>query len=172
MISTGKITMKEIEEVYLRLFPRLCVFAEKMLKDSDFAKSVVQEVFLVVCEKKDKLLINNSIEAYLIKAVYNRCLFYRRESAIHQRHLSKINYKQITDYIQDEIFDEEIIFKLKLLDKAINSLPEQCRKIFLLNKKEGLSYAKIAVLMGISVKTVDNHISKALKKIKEYIGNI
>lgn len=164
--------MRNIEEIYFRLFPRLCVFAEKMLRDSDFAKSVVQEVFLSVCEKKDRLHINTSIEAYLIKAVYNRCLFYIRESTIHQKHLSKIYYKQVTDHIPDEIFDEETIFKLKLLDKAINSLPEKCRKIFLLNKKEGLSYAKIAVLMEISVKTVDNHISKALKKIKEYIGNI
>lgn len=172
MNSTGQITMKEIEEVYFRLFPRLCVFAEKMLKDSDSAKSVVQEVFLVVCEKKDKLRINNSVEAYLIKAVYNRCLFYRREAAIHKKHLNKINYYQITDHNPDKIFDEEAIFKLKLLDKAINSLPEQCRKVFLLNKKEGLSYAKIAVLTGVSIKTVDNHISKALKKIKEYIGNI
>jgi len=172
MKSIGKITMKEIEEIYFRLFPRLCVFAEKILKDSVVAKSVVQEVFLFICEKKDKLCINNSVEAYLFKAVYNRCLFYKRKTAIHQKHFNQIIYSQITDHIPDEIFDEEAIFKLKLLEKAINSLPEQCRKIFLLNKKEGLSYAKIAVLTGISVKTVDNHISKALKKIKEYIGNI
>jgi len=164
--------MKEIEEVYFRLFPRLCVFAEKMLKDSDFAKSVVQEVFLVVCEKKDKLHINTSIEAYLIKSVYNRCLFYKRETVIHQKHLSKINYKLTTDNIPDIVFDQETIYKLKLLDKAIDSLPEQCRKVFLLNKKEGLSYSQIAIMTGISVKTVDNHISKAMKKIKAYIGNI
>jgi RNA polymerase sigma-70 factor (ECF subfamily) len=172
MKSPESITKKEIEKIYFELYPRLCVFAYKILKDYDSAKSAVQEVFLTVFEKKDKLQINNSLQSYLVKAVYNRCLLEKRGKTIHQRHSDKINYEKLNDCAFDEGFDDETLAKLELLDRAIKSLPEQCRKVFLLNKKEGLSYAKIAVQVGISVKTVDNHISKAMKKIKEFIGNI
>lgn len=164
--------MKEIEKAYFELYPRLCVFAEKILKDSSLAKGAVQEVFLSIIEKKDKLQINTSLKAYLIKAVYNRCLLDKRRKAIHDKHSDRINYEKLYDSALADDFDDEELAKLELLDRAINSLPEQCKKVFLLNKKQGLSYAKIAVQMEISVKTVDNHISKAMKKIKEFVGNI
>ncbi|MEN6618519.1 MAG: RNA polymerase sigma-70 factor [Rikenellaceae bacterium] len=172
MKALESITMNEIEKVYFELYPRLCVFAYKILKDSDLAKNAVQEVFLTVFEKKDKLQINISLQSYLVKAVYNRCLLDKRKKSIHQKHSDSINYEKLNDCVLNEEFDDEDLAKLELLDRAIKSLPEQCRKVFLLNKKEGLSYAKIAVQVGISVKTVDNHISKAMKRIKEFIGNI
>jgi len=172
MKSPESITMKEIEKVYFELYPRLCVFAYKILKDSDLAKNAVQEVFLNFLEKKDNIQINISLQSYLVKAVYNSCLLDKRRKTIHHKHSDKINYEKLNDCSFEEGFDDETLAKLELLDRAIKSLPEQCRKIFLLNKKEGLSYAKIAVQAGISVKTVDNHISKAMKKIKDFIGNI
>ncbi len=172
MDCKGRITMKEIEEVYLRLFSRLCVFAEKILNDSESAKSTVQEVFLLFCEKKENFKIQESFDAYLIKAVYNKCLLHRRRIKIRQKHLDRIYYEKILENIPDEIFNRETILKLKIIDGAINSLPEQCKRIFLLHKKEGLSYAEIATLYGISVKTVGNHIYKAMRKIKEYIGKV
>ena len=135
MKSSEGITKNEIEKVYFELYPRLCVFAYKILKDSDSAKNVVQEVFVTVFEKREKLQINNSLQSYLVKAVYNRCLLDKRRKTIHQKHSEKINYEKLNDCVFDEGFDDETIAKLELLDRAIKSLPEQCRKVFLLNKK-------------------------------------
>lgn len=163
--------MQEIEDIYFEMFSRLCVFAEKIVKDSDLAKGVVQEVFLTICEKRDNLNIVNSLQSYILKAVYNRCLFIIRENNIHQKHYENITYNEINENRSDSGFDDDTLAKLTLLEKAINTLPMQCKKIFLLHKKEGFSYAQIAVMEGISIKTVDNHIYTAIKKIKEFIGN-
>jgi RNA polymerase sigma-70 factor (ECF subfamily) len=171
MEPSENISMKEIERLYFELYPRLCVFAENILKDSALAKGFVQEVFLTVCEKKDRLKINTSYQSYLVKAVYNRCMLHKRKLSVQYKHYKNISYSMIDDYISEEELDEDNLAKLKMVEKAIISLPEQCRKVFLLNKKDGLAYAKIADLLGLSVKTVDNHISKAMKKIREYIGN-
>lgn len=172
MKSSESITIKEIEKAYFELYPRLCIFACKILKDSDLAKNAVQEVFLKILEKRGNIQISKSLESYLVKTVYNRCLLDKRKNTIHQKHSDKIRYEKLNNCAFDESFDDETLAKLELLDRAIKSLPEQCRKIFLLHKKKGLSYAEIAVEAGISIKTVDNHIYKAMKKIKNFIGNI
>lgn len=162
----------EFEKLYLALYPRLCVFAEKILKDTATSKNIVQDVFLKVYEKFDFIKIDSSWEAYLVKSVFNNCLLYKRKIFIHQKHSDKIRYEYLTDCLVEKEIDDEDIAKLELVDKAIDSLSDKCRRVFILNKKDGLSYARIAVVLGISVKTVDNHLSKAMKKVKEYVGKI
>jgi RNA polymerase sigma-70 factor (ECF subfamily) len=161
----------EFEKLYFKYFPRLCSFAEKITKDSAASKNIVQEVFLKVYEKYDTFIIDSTWEAYLVKAVYNNSLLYKRKIAIHRKHSDSIRHEVIDNHSDAISLDDDDIARMQLAQKAVDSLPDQCKKVFLLAKKEGLSYARIALILGISVKTVDNHMSKAIKKIKEYVGN-
>lgn len=164
-------TESEFEKIYFIYFPRLCVFAEKITKDSAVSKNIVQGVFLNIYERIEKFDNNINWEAYLVKSVYNNSLLYKRKIAIHDKHSDRIKNEIIHNNSNYFDLDDEELAKIQLARNAIDSLPEQCRKVFLMSKKEGLSYARIALILGISLKTVDNHMSKAIKKIKEFIGN-
>ncbi len=163
---------EEFEKIYFMYYSRLCVFASKILKDPSTSKSIVQEVFLKVYENFDKIKIDTSWEGYLVRSVYNNCLLFKRRSALHKRHADLIRNEIDMDEVglHDTELDDEELARIQLAQSAIESLPEQCRKVFIMNKKDGLSYARIALLLGISVKTVDNHLTKAMKKIRDHIG--
>lgn len=167
-----ELTEGRFKEIYLHFFARLCVFAETIVKDQAQAKECVQDVFFEVWNKRASIIINQSMEGYLVRSTYNRALYYIRQSNIRTRNheiikTELINLDQEMTSLSDE--DNE---RLEKIDKAINTLPEQCRKVFLLNKRDGKRYKEIADTLGISVKTVDNHISNAVKKIKDLILSI
>jgi RNA polymerase sigma-70 factor, ECF subfamily len=160
------------EEMFRTYFSSLCYFARKYVKDPDTCKEIVHTVFVNIWEKRDEFDFNKPAKSYLFTAVYNRCMNHLRDQKKFVDNASE-DFTMIQDVgsLQSEYMEAaELEDKIW---KVINSLPEGCRKVFILNRFEGKKYAEIADDLNISVKTIETQMSKALKtlrdQLKEYI---
>ncbi|WP_114937706.1 RNA polymerase sigma-70 factor [Mucilaginibacter endophyticus] len=152
------------EKVYKHFIRPLHVYAISILRDEDTAKGMVQNVFMRLWERKERLNISGSIKAYLYGAVYNECLNNLRHQKV------KINHQQHVVYMTKDKVDEgtgmELLDLKEKLQQALNDLPEKCRTVFQLSRFEDLKYQEIADELGISIKTVENQMGKALKTLR------
>jgi len=151
-------TEQRFEEIFKTYYQGLYAYAFTILRDEAMAGELVQEVFYRVWLKRDRLEIRSSIKAYLYRAIYNACM----------DQLKHKNYLPMADAASDEDADRKIAEDelQKSLQKALNQLPEQCRTIFQLSRFERLKYQDIARHLGLSVKTVEAQMGKALRRLR------
>jgi RNA polymerase sigma-70 factor, ECF subfamily len=156
--------LQSFEHLFRELFKPLCGFAMKYVKDLDEARNLVHEVFITVWEKFDGLPSDTNYRSYLYTAVRNRCLNHLRDT---KKHLSieKAEHKMTEENSSMETAELE-----REIELAINSLPEKCRMVFEFSRMEGLKYGEIAEKMGISVKTVEAQMSKALTVLRAHLS--
>lgn len=135
------------------------------LHDGENAEEMVQDVFVKIWENAPRLQIETSLLSYLYSSVRNACLNYLKHEKIKKKHeqetLQENNISESTESPVNFNF-----FKV-LLAQTIGLLPEKCRQIFEMAKFEGLSYEEIAEYLQVSVKTVENQMGIALKKLRE-----
>jgi RNA polymerase sigma-70 factor (ECF subfamily) len=162
---TGIKSRTDFEVLFRAHYSALCSYANQFLKDVDAAEEVVQEIMLKVWTNRESLVIDTSMKSYLFRAVRNGCMNvlkhmkvreeYKtwRENQGEESHLSK----------EDEMIASELEQKIR---EAIDRLPMERRKVFIMSRYEGLTYNQIADKLGISVKTVENQMGKALKTLR------
>lgn len=158
------------EQLFREYFSSLCNFALGYVNDLDTAKEIAQEVFINLWDKKDSITSDKSVKAYLFTSVRNRCLNYIRD---HKKFRSYVLDVEIEE--NKEVFENDSITQAETLDKiqqAIDKLPEKCRQVFELSRFEELKYKEIAEKLGISIKTVEVQISKALKILREELKEL
>ena len=152
------------EKVYKHFLRPLHVYAITMLKDEDVAKGAVQNVFLKLWERKDKLSFTRSIQAYLYGAVYNECLNKIRHEKVKAGHQQYVMHVMKDN---DEVGAGMDLVDLKeKLQQALNQLPEGCGTVFQLSRFEELKYHEIADRLNISIKTVEAQMGKALRVLR------
>lgn len=152
-----------MEELFRYNYRPLCLYALHYLGDSDMAEDVVQECFATLWEKLEAGLAVANRRAYLYMTVRNRCLDQLRRKGMQTESLKPYDTYGIID---DDDAQERSQIEARLWT-AIDSLPEKCREVFLMSKRDGLKYEEIASELGISENTVRNQISKALKVLKD-----
>lgn len=140
---------------------RLCRYAEYFLKDSMDAEEVVLDLFLYLWRNREWLSIDISIEAYLLRSVRNRSLNILR-SRHHDLSVEEILQASVPPDLSS--IDTDDI--LRIVEDAVSSLPPKCREVFSKSRKEEMSNQEIAVDMGLSVKTVEAQMTKALKRLR------
>ncbi len=152
------------EHLFRELFKPLCGFAMKYVKDLDDARDLVHEVFISLWEKMDGLPSDTNFRSYLYTAVRNRCLNHLRDTRKHLtiEKVAEHSFVEETRPMEADELEREI-------EMAINSLPEKCRMVFEMNRRGGLKYAEISEKMGISIKTVEAQMSKALSVLREHL---
>ena len=141
----------------------LCLYALHYLQDVDLAEDIVQESYAALWEKLQEGAHVLNRKSYLYMMVRNRCLDHLRKKGIPTESLKPYDTYGIID---DDDAQERSQTEARLWT-AIDNLPEKCREVFILSKRDGLKYEEIAEELGLSVNTVRNQISKALKLIKE-----
>ncbi|MFH0895262.1 MAG: RNA polymerase sigma-70 factor [Bacteroidota bacterium] len=151
-------------------FKGLCYFALKYVKDMDTAREIVQEAFLNMWEKRDGMDPNRSVNSYITTSVHNRCLNYLRDNKKFNRNLLDLEgLLLISDKSPaDRMVENELAEKIQA---ALNELPEKCREVFLLSRNENLKYQEIADRLGISIKTVETQMSKALAHMRVQLAD-
>ena len=156
---------QDFDQIYLDHYAALHHYALTLLNDSALADEMVQDVFLKILEKQAPIAIHTSLKAYLYRSVHNECMNYFKHHKVKQKYQTHTFYKmdQETEHPLDKLQYRE--FETRLY-KSINDLPEQCRAIFQMSRFENLKYAEIAAQLGISIKTVDNQMGKALKRLR------
>ncbi len=144
----------------------LCFFADKVLHDFDLSRSVVQQVFVDLWIKRDRLQIV-SLQSYLYQSVRNASLDVLKHKKAELKYLSTLE-KEESSQVNDFIEEAELADRI---NKAIQNLPEKCREILLLCRFEELKYAEIAARLNISVKTVEMQMGIALKKLRKELSD-
>lgn len=164
--------LKAVEQLFKRYYKVLRAYAYRFLNDQYASEDIVQDVFFELWNKRDDILFEGAVKAYLFKSTYHKCLNYLKSKAyITQDSLERTNENKILeDYLQSQQFDQESSLLMNELqeeiDKVISTLPEQCKKVFLLSREKSLKNKEIADKLNISVKAVEKHISKALKELR------
>lgn len=148
--------------VFTTCYDGLCRYACTIVKDMNEAEDVVQSVFLKIWEKRGNLDIKE-MRSYLFKAVYHACVNQLEHKVIMRNHADR-EARDASQFVQQpDVFPDELEQNVK---DAINSLPQQCRLIFMMSRYDELRYAEIAQKLDLSVNTIENQISKALKIIR------
>lgn len=156
---------KEFEAAFKNYFKSLHAYAYTIVNDETVAEEIVQQVFFKMWEKKDQIKIEVSLTAYLYKMVYNHSLNHLKHEKVKKAYEIHTVYhmKNRSDNSEKKVLLNELQKKLTI---AINELPEQCRTVFQMSRFEELKYQEIAGRLGISVKTVENQMGKALKQLR------
>lgn len=156
------------EQVFRNYYERLCNYANTILNDMDEAEEIVQGTFLGLWEKRSHIQIRSALKAYLYQSVRNSCLNHLDHLKVRRAH--RDHYLYTSEVSVDSGSQATIAHELeKQIEEAISSLPPQCQTVFRLSRFEGLTYAEIAEQLNISVKTIENHMGKALKIMREQL---
>lgn len=160
------------EMIFKAYYQPLCRYAYSFLEDKEEAEEVVQSAFITVWEKRKSIDIQTSLKSYLYRMVRNGCLNVIKHEKVKQQHVAhelavtEVSYESVSQ----KVYATELEIKIS---EAMKVLPEQCRLVFQLSRFEELKYQEIADQLKISVKTVENHMGKALKimreQLKEYL---
>ena len=156
------------DEFFLKYSKKLYYFANSYLGSKEDAEELVQEVFLLVWDKRKGLKEHLSLNAFLYTVTYNAIRKYFRKKAREKKYLDK--YLEDYDWkYNDTVTDIEYRNLQELVNKEIEKLPEKRKLIFQLSRQKGLTNTEIAKYLNISKKTVENQIYSALKFLREQI---
>jgi len=168
--SAQGLTPEDIESIFITRYAGLYRYAYTLLKEKEAARDAVQQVFVSIWEKRAEIRISVSLEAYLYRALFNYCM----NCKVRDR-----KYLDLGDHLPEHSYPmADLVLECKELqveiNRAIASLPAQCKIIFLKSRMEGKSYSGIAQEQGIAVKTVEVQVSKALRiirsKLEQYLA--
>ena len=154
-----------LQELFQVHYAGVCRTLYRLVQDSHLAQDLAQNVFIRVWEKRKEIRVHTSWGAYL------------NQMAVHEglAHLRKVHRIDVREEVPDQTdahTAEESLLHGDLNEhyqSALQSLPPQCRTVFQLSRQEGLTYPEIASEMGISVKTVENQMGKALRILREQL---
>lgn len=167
----------DFRNIFRLYYTPLCHLSNSYLEDEDEAKSVVQDAFLKLWEVRESLNSDSNLRNYLFTLVKNNCLNILKRKQILLKHHEKIKWLEMRYQYQslERMGSEYLEFdELKeKIDKAIKSLPEHCRVVFEMSRFEELKNREIAEKLGVTQKTVEAHLTKALKilrkELKDYL---
>lgn len=163
---------ESFEVLFKSQFKVLTFFALKYVRDYEASREIVQDVFLKLWEKRKDMDPDKSLKSYLGTAVKNRCINYLRDNKKFNHDLQYMEELSVNMSVApaDKLLESDIRERIR---KAMAELPDKCREIFILNRNEHLKYQEIADQLGISVKTVETQMSKALQhmrvRLKEFL---
>ncbi|NSL85434.1 RNA polymerase sigma-70 factor [Chitinophaga solisilvae] len=164
-LITGGDQEQLVERAFHLYFEGLHRYAFTILKDNDEAKDAVQSVFLKLWEKRAGLDEQQSVKSYLYTAVYHYCLNIKRHEKVKDSYISASS--NVTGVQEHALVSKETYQQIL---QHIEALSPQCRIIFCKSRFDGMKYAEIAAEMGLSVKTVEVQMGKALRILREKLS--
>ena len=157
-------TEREFEILFKTYYKALYAYALAILKDDIAAEEIVQNVFLKLWERRQELLQKESLKSYLYKCVYHDSLNHIRHMKVRDKYTEYTKQQHLLETdVHERTIAKELEHKLR---HALNELPQQCRTVFQMSRFQNLKYQEIADALGISVKTVEVHMGKALKNLR------
>lgn len=159
------------KELYEKKFLKLFQFALAFVKSRLIAEEIVNDIFLKLWHRRDRLNTIDNIDVYLYVSVKNAALNFLRRPEKKHISLDRIDIEYL--HIDTDPASVLITTELqKMIGKAINSLPPRCRLVFKLIKEDKLSYKEVAAILNVSVKTVDTQLGIALKKLERILSPV
>ncbi len=161
------------EIIFKKNFPRLKKYSLGMVRDYEVAEDLVQDAFIKLWEKRNELHSVDSIQGLLYTIVRNNCLNYLKKNKMREQYVEAFRFESptqelfIRSFLEEEELKEERLRFQNELERVLTILPDKCREVFELSRFEGLTNKEVAVFMGVTVKTVEKHLAKATKLLRE-----
>jgi RNA polymerase sigma-70 factor (ECF subfamily) len=163
--------MMAFDVIYRKYSPKLFGFILKILKVESDAEEIMQEVFMKIWEMRDKIETYTSFDSFLYTITYNKSINLIRK---------KITERKYVDFLksQPELAEPAVIEDLHFLelsskvDRLVQELPARQKEVFLLSREKELTYKEIAEELNISKNTVENHMVKALKYLRDNLKDL
>lgn len=159
---------KALETLFKTYYSSLIKFARNILKNTEQAEDITQDVFIKIWDKRQDLENITSFKAYLFMAVRNQCFntlkVNERKNWLDDEPENYENY--MSNHVEANLYAKDLNGKI---NEAIELLPEKCKLTFQLSRFENLSYKEIAETMNVSVKTVENQMGKALAFLRKSV---
>ena len=161
---------KAFEQLFRSYCQPLIDFARRYVRDTAVAEGLVQDLFLAIWSNRSQLDPASSMKTYLYTAARNRALKHLRHLDVERRSAEDVTLtlpRQKTP--EDERQAKEIA---AAVHQAIDALPEKTRMVFSMNRFDHLTYAEIAAIQGVSIKTVETQMGRALKSLRERLARL
>jgi len=158
-------THKDLKTFFDANYRNAVLQATRIVQNQTIAEDVVQDCLIKLWDSKEKLSMG-TVERYFSTMVRNKCI-----DLLRKRKFNIVDTDEIQIAVEDpsKLEFEELRAKI---NATIDSLPERCRQVFVLSRFQAMSYKEIAESLDISPKTVENHISKALKTLSAALASI
>jgi len=163
--------MMAFDQVYERYSHKLFSFVFKILKNEAEADDIVQEVFVKIWESREKLGDYKLLNSYIFTIAYNNSIDLIRKRINNNKYLEHLKNSSVILVTPSVISEVEFNELNSQVEKLIADLPERQKQVYLLHREQGLTYPEIAERLGISKNTVENHMVKALKFLRQNIDN-
>jgi RNA polymerase sigma-70 factor (ECF subfamily) len=172
MLEIKAENMFAFDLLYKKYSRRLYKFGYSILKSQAEAEDLIQDVFLNLWKNRCNVEKDSSIKSYVFTIAYNSAISIIRKKAKESEFVEYLKSLQELN-INEEPVNVELEYNelTNKLDEIIKALPQRQKEVYLLHRVEGLKYNEIAERLHISVNTIENHMSRALKTIREKLGN-
>lgn len=161
------------EDIYLSYFSKMKYFAKEYVISEEDAENIVQDVFVELWENKEMLNMHMNLIAYLFTTIKNKCLNHLRHKLVVQETACKLQEEYTISLRMNldslEAFDNNLFSDQdieKIISRALDTLSEKCRTIFIMSKIEGKKQKEIAQELNISINTIETQMGIAYKKLR------
>tara|TARA_R110002050_G_scaffold91784_6_gene192549 strand:- start:43138 stop:43728 length:591 start_codon:yes stop_codon:yes gene_type:complete len=157
--------------IYEQYSHKLFSFVSKILKNEAEAEEIVQEVFVKIWESREKLGDFKLLNSYIFTIAYNHSISLIRKRINDKKYLEHLKYSSVISTSPSSVSEFEFNDLSNQVDKLIENLPDRQKQVYRLHRESGLTYSEIADKLGISKNTVENHMVKALKYLRQNLDN-
>lgn len=154
--------------IFMKYFPKVKLFITHLIKSESIAEELSQDIFLKVWTSRKQLPGLRSFNAYIYKIAKNTALNYIDHKYVEDTYMANFTPETSTNPI-DEIEARELELLIQL---TVDQMPEQRRKVYTMSRVENLKSEEIAIILNLSKKTVENHLSLALKDIRNILTTV
>ncbi|MTK54622.1 RNA polymerase sigma-70 factor [Paludibacter sp.] len=161
---------KVIDEIFALYHIKIFRFSVSYLKNEDDAYDIVQEVFIKIWEARFSLKSDTNFDAFIFTIAKNAVMSLFRKRLSEQKYLDYLSESAVSNALDTEEQTDYVFLRQKY-EQLVETLPVKRKEIFLLSREKGLSNKEIALRQGVSEKTVEDHITKALTYLKKQLSN-
>lgn len=161
------IDITDLQKLYATQYGLLLNYGRSLIGSTEDVKEIINDVFLAVWRNREHLDKERNIEAYLRRSIKNRCINYLKA-----KRMKKVDIEDKTYYLTTSETVDQLVHEAELrafLYECVEKLPPKCKEIFILSREENLPHKEIAKRLDLSVKTIENQISIALRKLRKML---
>lgn len=169
LLSLKKGDKKALTLIYDKYWKPLFIASYNILKNKEVCEEIIQDVFVDIWTRRSEIQIKVSLQSYLYACVrYKVFAEFRKNKTIRVELFEDLNNRFQYATPETKVMYKELEMQIA---RAVDSLPEKCQKVYRLSRNEQLTHREIAQKLNISTKTVENHITNALKVLRASLGN-